>query len=159
MPRTKIADVCRVSPRPKLPAAQSLAALGAPDATSDLTLKHWEAVYCFPWKRGTVCIQAPVAKSGPAATPNPPVQLPGASVWERERCRNCHSQLGAPALSPIIATDRRALSQARMSLKGHQVLGNCLKQGLNLFLHFPSISHTSLSVRSGPCSWEKGAIK
>lgn len=34
-------ECCRISPRTKLPATRTLAALGAPNSTSDLTQRHW----------------------------------------------------------------------------------------------------------------------
>lgn len=49
----KIWKLWWISPKPKLPSARSLAGLGSPNATSDLTLRHWGNEGFFPWKMAT----------------------------------------------------------------------------------------------------------
>lgn len=53
----KIWKLWWISPKPKLPSARSLAGLGAPNTTSELTLRHWGNEGFFPWKKALVHAQ------------------------------------------------------------------------------------------------------
>ncbi|KAI1231324.1 hypothetical protein IHE44_0008266, partial [Lamprotornis superbus] len=56
----------------KLPPPRTLAALGVPNTSSNLTSGNWKGEFYFPWKRALFRVQGPVLWTGfvPAKIPN-----------------------------------------------------------------------------------------
>lgn len=67
----------------------------------DLTSRHWGPEYFFLWKTATVHIQAFVAISGPAATPN----TPDPSSWGFGEGQEVVQELSLPARSTCTHPD------------------------------------------------------
>lgn len=125
----------------------------------DLTSRHWGPEYFFLWKTATVHIQASVAISGPAATPNPP----DPSSWGFGEGQEVVQELSLPARSTCTHPDHCHRQDSVVPSQDFTGGSSCpwelLEGGIELVSALPVHSHMSQSVGSGPCSWEKGAIK